>query len=87
VDGVLTTLLERRLVRIAGRKEMAGRPFLYGTTREFLEVFNLKDLSHLPTLKEMEELAGAQEPSPAEETAAQPSGETTPEEGEEKPEA
>jgi segregation and condensation protein B len=87
VDGVLTTLLERRLVRIAGRKEMAGRPFLYGTTREFLEVFNLKDLSHLPTLKEMEELAGAQEPSPAEETAAQASGETAPEEREEKPEA
>jgi segregation and condensation protein B len=87
VDGVLTTLLERRLVRIAGRKEMAGRPFLYGTTREFLEVFNLKDLSHLPTLKEMEELAGAREPSPAEETAAQASGETAPEEREEKPEA
>jgi segregation and condensation protein B len=88
VDGVLTTLLERRLVRIAGRKEVAGRPFLYGTTREFLEVFNLKDLSQLPTLKEMEELAGAQEPSPAEETpSAEAGGETTPEEGEEKPEA
>ena len=90
VDGVLTTLLERRLVRIAGRKEVAGRPFLYGTTREFLEVFNLKDLSHLPTLKEMEELAGAQEPSSAEETAAAEASEetkTTPDEGEEKPEA
>jgi segregation and condensation protein B len=88
VDGVVTTLLERRLVRIAGRKEVAGRPFLYGTTREFLEVFNLKDLSHLPTLKEMEELAGAQEPSPTEETpAAEASEETTPGQREEKPEA
>jgi segregation and condensation protein B len=86
VDGVVSTLLERRLVRIAGRKEVAGRPFLYGTTREFLEVFNLKDLSHLPTLKEMEELAGGQEPPAGEETpAGEPSEKTAPEEGEEKP--
>ena len=57
VDGVVATLLERRLIRIVARKDIPGRPFLYGTTPEFLELFNLKDLSHLPTLKEMEEMA------------------------------
>ncbi len=56
VDGVLSTLQERRLVRIVARKDVAGRPFLYGTTPEFLETFNLKDLTHLPSLKEMEEM-------------------------------
>src|SRR3990167_6272065 len=56
VDGVLSTLLERRLVRIVARKDVPGRPFLYGTTTEFLELFNLKDLANLPTLKEMEEM-------------------------------
>lgn len=57
VDGVLASLLERRLVRIVARKDVPGRPFLYGTTADFLELFNLKDLSHLPTLKEIEEIA------------------------------
>jgi len=57
VDGVITTLLERSLVRAVARKDVPGRPFLYGTTQEFLELFNLKDLTHLPTLKEMEEIA------------------------------
>jgi segregation and condensation protein B len=57
VDGVMTTLLERNLVRAVARKDVPGRPFLYGTTPEFLELFNLKDLSHLPTLKEMEEIS------------------------------
>jgi segregation and condensation protein B len=56
VDGVINTLLERNLIRAVARKDVAGRPFLYGTTQEFLQLFNLKDLSHLPTLKEMEEL-------------------------------
>lgn len=56
VDGVLSTLLERRLARIVARKDVPGRPFLYGTTSEFLELFNLKDLANLPTLKEMEEM-------------------------------
>lgn len=72
VDGVLSTLLERRLVRIVARKDVPGRPFLYGTTPEFLETFNLKDLSNLPTLKEMEEMTL---PQPAE-------NETTPSENE-----
>jgi segregation and condensation protein B len=57
VDGVMTTLLERNLVRAVARKDVPGRPFLYGTTPEFLELFNLKDLTQLPTLKETEEFA------------------------------
>lgn len=57
VDGVLSTLLERQLIRIVARKDVPGRPFLYGTTREFLELFNLKDLTHLPTLKELAEMS------------------------------
>ncbi|OGQ77963.1 MAG: SMC-Scp complex subunit ScpB [Deltaproteobacteria bacterium RIFCSPLOWO2_12_FULL_60_19] len=64
VDGVVATLLERRLIRIVARKDIPGRPFLYGTTPEFLELFNLKDLSHLPTLKEMEEMAAPPPPDP-----------------------
>jgi segregation and condensation protein B len=54
--GVLKTLLDRRLVKITGRKEAPGRPVVYGTTKEFLEVFDLKDLSSLPTLKDIEML-------------------------------
>jgi segregation and condensation protein B len=56
VDGVINTLLDRSLIRAVARKDVPGRPFLYGTTPEFLQLFNLKDLSHLPTLKEMEEI-------------------------------
>ncbi|MGH7825609.1 MAG: SMC-Scp complex subunit ScpB [Candidatus Binatia bacterium] len=56
VDGVINTLLERNLIRAVARKDVPGRPFLYGTTQEFLQLFNLKDLSHLPTMKEMEEM-------------------------------
>lgn len=54
--GVLKTLLERRLVKITGRKAAAGRPLLYGTGQEFLQCFGLKDLSELPKLREFEEL-------------------------------
>jgi segregation and condensation protein B len=57
VDGVITTLLERSLIRVVGRKDVPGRPFLYATTPEFLQLFNLKDLSGLPPLKEMEEIS------------------------------
>ena len=57
VDGVIATLLERNLIRAVARKDVPGRPFLYGTTAEFLQLFNLKDLTHLPTLKEMEEIS------------------------------
>jgi segregation and condensation protein B len=54
--GVLKTLLERKLITTAGRKNVVGRPILYKTTKEFLVQFGLKDLSELPTLKEFEEL-------------------------------
>lgn len=50
--GVMKTLLERNLIRILGKKDVPGRPLLYGTSRYFLELFGLKDLSDLPTLKE-----------------------------------
>ncbi|HKN01951.1 MAG TPA: SMC-Scp complex subunit ScpB [Candidatus Binataceae bacterium] len=59
--GVLETLLERRLVKIAGRKEAPGRPMMYATTPEFLETFGLKDLDSLPDLKEFQEIARAVE--------------------------
>jgi len=54
--GVIRILLERGLIRIMGKKEEVGRPILYGTTRQFLEFFNLRDLRELPTLKEFTEL-------------------------------
>src|ERR671918_94296 len=56
--GVLKALLDRKLVRVLGRKDVPGRPLLYGTTPEFLELFGLKDLSGLPTLRELRELEG-----------------------------
>jgi segregation and condensation protein B len=57
-SGVLKTLLERRLIKIAGRKNVIGRPILYSTTKEFLIQFGLKDLSELPQLGQFEELFG-----------------------------
>jgi segregation and condensation protein B len=54
--GVLKTLLDRRLIATAGRKNVIGKPILYRTTRDFLVQFGLKDLAELPTLKEFEEL-------------------------------
>ncbi|MCP4112463.1 MAG: SMC-Scp complex subunit ScpB [Desulfobacteraceae bacterium] len=54
--GVLRMLIERKLIRVLGRKEIPGRPLIYGTTRHFLEVFDLKDLKELPTPKEVEGL-------------------------------
>ncbi|HEX9661008.1 MAG TPA: SMC-Scp complex subunit ScpB [Candidatus Binatia bacterium] len=56
VDGVVNTLMERSLIRAVGRKDVPGRPFLFGTTPEFLQLFNMKDLSELPTLKELDEI-------------------------------
>jgi segregation and condensation protein B len=55
--AVVKALLERRLVKILGKKEEPGRPILYGTTKEFLEFFSLKDLASLPTLREFHELS------------------------------
>lgn len=54
--GAIKKLLERKLVRIVGRKDVPGKPIIYGTTQRFLEVFNLKDLAELPTLRELKEL-------------------------------
>jgi segregation and condensation protein B len=54
--GVLKTLLDRRLIAAAGRKNVIGRPILYKTTKDFLVQFGLKDLTELPTLKEFEEI-------------------------------
>jgi len=57
--AVLRTLLERKLIRIIGKKDIPGRPLIYGTSKEFLEVFGLKDLKSLPTLKEIQALDDA----------------------------
>jgi len=54
--GVLKSLLDKRLVRILGKKDIPGRPLIYGTSKEFLEIFGLKDLKSLPTLKEIQAL-------------------------------
>ena len=54
--GVLHTLLEKKLIKIIGKKDVPGKPLVYGTSRKFLEVFSLKDLSELPTLKDLEGL-------------------------------
>jgi segregation and condensation protein B len=55
--AVVRGLMERKLVRLAGRKEVPGRPMLFGTTRRFLEVFGLEKLEDLPSLRQLEELA------------------------------
>jgi len=57
--GTLRTLLERGLIRVLGRKPLPGRPMVYGTTKRFLEIFDLKELSGLPTLKDLKELGEA----------------------------
>lgn len=54
--GVLKSLLEKHLVRILGKKDIPGRPLIYGTSKEFLEIFGLKDLKSLPTLREIQAL-------------------------------
>jgi segregation and condensation protein B len=86
-DSVLASLLSRKLVKIVGRKEVIGRPLLYGTTRQFLEVFGLKDLSNLPALGEVAAAmpdgvgpgaAGvAEEALGGEDTGSSPSGDST----------
>lgn len=54
--GILRLLLERKLIRILGRKKIPGRPLIYATTNQFLELFDLKNLAELPTPKEIEAL-------------------------------
>ena len=70
VAGVLSTLLERQLIKISGRKNVVGRPFLYATTKEFLVRFGLNDLSDLPNMEDMIESLGLEPPDePAEPTS------------------
>src|SRR5271165_3430262 len=72
-SGVIATLLDRKLVTTAGRKQVIGRPILYKTTKEFLLRFGLKDVSELPSIEEFEKLGDPQAElfnAPAAETAA-----------------
>ncbi len=68
VGGILRTLMEKGLIRIMGRENLPGRPLIYGTTRKFLEVFDLKDIQALPKLKEIKALV-------TEEYETEPNGE------------
>lgn len=58
--GVLKTLLDRRLIRIVGRKDIPGRPIMYGTTKQFLQAFGLNDLAGLPALRDIKDLKEAE---------------------------
>jgi segregation and condensation protein B len=69
--GVIGTLMDRKLVKIVGRKPVVGRPFMYGTTREFLERFGLNDLSDLPKVEDMSDLLGFDLPAAVGEAAPQ----------------
>jgi len=70
VGGILRTLLEKGLIRIMGRKNLPGRPLIYGTAKRFLEVFDLRDISSLPKLKEIKDFGSEEyEPSPLDEDA------------------
>ena len=61
--GVLSTLIERRLIKIVGRKAVVGRPFMYATTREFLDRFGLNDIGDLPKIEDMAEVLGFEPPT------------------------
>ena len=71
--GVLSTLIDRRLIKTVGRKQVVGRPFMYATTREFLDRFGLKDLSDLPKVEEMSDALGFELPMGLSEPAETPS--------------
>lgn len=75
--AVLKALLDRKLIKILGKKEEVGRPILYGTTQEFLEFFALKDLGALPTLREFQELTQEHQEIVEKETQAAPRAEGT----------
>jgi segregation and condensation protein B len=70
--GVLSTLIERKLIKTVGRKQVIGRPFMYATTREFLERFGLNDLSDLPKVEEMSDALGFELPSGLSEPSVAP---------------
>ncbi|MGE5125012.1 MAG: SMC-Scp complex subunit ScpB [Betaproteobacteria bacterium] len=87
--GVVKTLLEKRLIRITGRKEVVGRPMLYGTTKQFLLHFGLRDLDELPKIEEFAEVLGEEvdvaglkraieSPLPVQESLSEPDGEQIP---------
>ncbi|MEW6682230.1 MAG: SMC-Scp complex subunit ScpB [Nitrospirota bacterium] len=63
VAGVVKTLMDRRLVKIVGRKDVPGRPMMFGTTKEFLQAFGLNNLADLPTLRDFAEIARATDAS------------------------
>ena len=67
-SGVIGTLLERHLIKIVGRKQVVGRPFLYATTREFLVRFGLNELNDLPKVEDMTEALGFETPLLVEQT-------------------
>jgi segregation and condensation protein B len=70
-SGVLGTLLERHLIKIVGRKQVVGRPFMYATTKEFLLRFGLNDLSDLPKVEDMAEALGLEGPLLIEQTPSE----------------
>jgi segregation and condensation protein B len=70
-SGVLNTLLERHLIKIVGRKQVVGRPFLYATTKEFLIRFGLNDLTDLPKVEDMAEALGLEAPILVERTPSE----------------
>jgi segregation and condensation protein B len=73
--GVIGTLLDRKLITTAGRKQVIGRPILYKTTKEFLMRFGLKDVNELPSMEEFEKLVAESfqaELIPAESATAEP---------------
>ena len=72
VGAPLKGLLEKKLIRIVGRKDVPGKPIIYGTTRKFLEVFNLKDIMDLPNIRELKELHQQQELLEQEEEVLEP---------------
>lgn len=84
-SGVLGTLVERHLVKVVGRRAVIGRPFLYATTREFLDRFGLKDLEDLPKVEDMTEALGMEVPTML--TEAYPTEEILPFETESAPAA
>jgi len=61
IGGIMRNLMERRLVKIVGKKDVPGKPMMYGTSQDFLQYFGLKDLSALPTLKEFQELEAGED--------------------------
>ena len=82
VGGILRTLLEKGLIKIMGRKDLPGRPLIYGTTNKFLEVFDLKDLESLPKLKEIKAFGSDEDEGETHIAEAESYEEESPREGE-----